>query len=234
MDTNLDNVPTTASAVRHETKRHPIEVSRVYKGDYQKEGELQAELKQTVETTSYYPAKTVTTDLQDNPFKQEEFKYEEKVFPQKRTDVAWIPVPGGTTAKEVLERITINPNSTLYRILSNYPVFNSNQLGYADSIMSDENKSKEEKDAEVKAMKDKIADSQVLRYGSDDSRTGAKKGDLILDTNGKPQYKVSFYSENGKQDVDKRIADFDSYYATAKIEQELKGINNSVLNTERL
>lgn len=234
MDTNLDNVPTTASAVRHETFKKPIEVSRVFQGEYQKEGELQAELKQTVETNSFYPAKTVSTDLQDNPFKQEEFNYEEKSFNQKRTDVAWIPVPSGLTAKEVLERISINPNATLYRILSNYPIFNSNQLGYMDSIMSDDSKTKEQKEEEVKTMKDRIADSQVLRYGSDDARTSAKKGDLILDTNGKPQYKVSFYSANGKEDVDRRISDFESYYATDKIQEELKGINSSVLNTQTI
>ena len=71
----------TRVVVRKEVKKNPIVVSRVYVGDYQsKGGELQAELKQTVETKSFYPAKTVKNDLQSNPFTQAEFNFEEKDF----------------------------------------------------------------------------------------------------------------------------------------------------------
>lgn len=230
----MENVVGTTSVVKVEVIKKPIEVSKVAKGEYQKEGELQAELKQTVETKSFYPEKTVTTDLQDNPFKQEEFNYENKEYSNTRTDVAWIPVPSGTTAKEVLGRIAINPKATLYRIISNFPIFNSNQLGYIDGIMSDENKTKEQKEAESKEMKDKIANRQVLRYGNDDSNGQFKKGDLILDSNGKPQYKAVFFSENGKEDVDQRRADFESYYATDLIATELQVRTNSVVNKKVL
>lgn len=45
----------TTSKIRKEVSKSEINVSRVYSSDYQKEGTLTAELKQTIKTTSFYP-----------------------------------------------------------------------------------------------------------------------------------------------------------------------------------
>lgn len=55
METNVQtNAPVVENNnVRKEITVAPIEVSRVYSGNYQKEGTLTAELKQTVKTITF-------------------------------------------------------------------------------------------------------------------------------------------------------------------------------------
>ena len=83
--------------IRKEVKTSSIAVSRVYAANYQKEGTLTAELKQTITVDSYYPAKSVSNSFQDSLFPTKAFGFEEKNYTAEETRVAWIPVPAGST-----------------------------------------------------------------------------------------------------------------------------------------
>ena len=69
----------------------------------------------------------------------------------------------------------------------------------------------EERKKACEAVIEKIANRQVLRYPEDDDR-GHKKGELILDTAGKPQYKACFFSDTAKEDVDNRTAEVEKIF----------------------
>lgn len=202
------------NATRVETKKSPIEVSRVYKSDFQKIGSETCELKQTVVVHSFYPSKSVKSNLGDNLFAASEFGYEEQEFKQERTDVAWIIVPTGTTVETVKEMLSKVDKSTLYRIISNRPILTDNQKY---SITQG-----------LKTMDD-YADAQVMRYGKDTE--DHNEGDLVLDSNGKPQYKACFFSKEAKADIDLRTSDPTDVFHSVSIYAEL---NSEVLAAQTL
>lgn len=202
------------NATRTETKKSAIEVSRIYKSDFQKEGSETCELKQTVTVLSYYPSKSVKSDLGDNLFDANDFGYSEKEFKQERTDVAWIIVPKGTTVDTVKAMLAKVDKATLYRIISNKPILTDNQK-YAIT-------------QGLKTMDD-FADAQVVRYGS--SIEGHEEGELVLDSNGKVQYKATFFSKEAKADIDLRTSDPADVFHSVSIYAEL---NSEVLATQVL
>ena len=176
-----------------------IEVSEVKVSDFQKSGTMTAVLKQTVTTVSSYPTKSVSNSLQDNVFDIEEYGFEKKEYPPSvRTNVVFLNVPEGSTVDSVKTRIAKYPNANLYRILSNRPILSDNQL-YSITI--------------GQRTMDEYAESQVVRYGE-----GEDKGELILDANGKVQYKAVFFSSTGKDDEDRRTASLDDMYLSEGIE----------------
>ena len=212
-----ENQVENPQGVRKEVIKGSIEVSRVYASDYQKEGTKTAELKQTVTTKSYYPSKSVRNDLQDNPFSNEEFGFEEKEYSQSRTDVAWIDVPENKTAQEVKAILDANPNATIYRVIGNAPIFHSGQLAQMERIKNDDSKPANVREEEVESLKNQIANRQVLRYANDAEDGSYKKDEIILDQYGKPQYKATFYSGSGKSDEDRRTSEPSDYFATPEI-----------------
>jgi len=190
-----------------------IEVTRVYASDFQKEGSETAELKQTEETTTLYPSKTVTSSLQDNVFGTEEFGYEDKPYVSNRTNVAWINVPVGTTVEQVAARIAAKPKASLYRVVSNHPILTDNQE-YAIG-------------AGIATM-DQFADRQVVRHGTDDEGGAWAKGDLVLDNLGRPLYKAVFFSLDTKEDINRCSTDPADFYASEAIQAELVGAMASI------
>jgi len=215
----MENVQTNApvadnSNVRKEVTVKAIEVSRVYAGNYQKEGTLTAELKQTIETKSFYPSKSVRNSLQDNPFKTEEFGFEEQVFDAKETRVAWIDVPAKDfdTVEKVAARITAIPEAMLYKVLSNKPSISDAQQAGINAGQT---------------TLDIIANAQIVRYPKD-TKIGEVDvtGKIVLDVNGKPQYRGIYYSNTAKADIDLRTKDVADFYASPEITAELN--NNSV------
>lgn len=203
-----------SNATRVEIHKSKIEVSRIYKADFQKEGSETCELKQTVKAISFYPSKSVKSNLGDNLFEASEFGYSERDYIQERTDVAWIIVPEGTTVEKVQEMLAKEKQATLYRIISNHPVLTDNQkYSIAQGL---------------KTMDD-FADAQVMRYGTDTEDHNA--GDLVLDSNGKPQYKACFFSKEGKADIDLRTSDPQDFYTSVSIYAEL---NEEVVASQTL
>ncbi len=211
METNVQtNAPVVENNnVRKEITVEAIEVSRVYTSNFQKEGTLTAELKQTIKTKSFYPSKSVRNSLQDNPFGNEEFNFEEQVFDSSETRVAWIDVPKATfdTVEKVSERMKAIPEATLYRILSNKPsISDAQQAGITSG----------------QTTLDIIANSQVVRYPKN-TKVGDVdvSGQIVLDTVGKPQYRGVYYSNTAKSDADMRTTDVSDFYTTPEITAEL-------------
>ena len=185
--------------------KYPIEVSEVKVSDFQKEGTKTAVLKQTVETLSTYPSKSVSNEKQDNLFELSEFGFEENPpYVSKSTRVVFMDVPENSTVESVKAKLEKFPDATLYRELKNEPILTSNQK-YAIK-------------QGLRTMDD-FANMQALR----DSKTG----ELILDKNGKIQYKAVYFSQYEKEDVDNRTED-DVFYMSPELELEY---NQAILVT---
>lgn len=193
---------------RTEISKGGLEISRVHATQWQKEGTLTAEIKQTVTTRSYYPSKSVSNNFQDNPFSTSEFGFSEKEFVSDSKRVVWVDVPMESTVESVVAKLAALPEATVYRIYANKPIISDNQA-YAIN-------------AGLTTM-DAIADKQAIRYGEGD----AQAGKLIL-KNGKPQYKADFFKSTATADQDLRTEDPADFYASASMNAELAGVMNSV------
>ena len=186
------------NGIKTTVTRGDIEVTSIGISAFQKEGTMTATLKQTVETISLYPTKSVNSDLQDNVFGIEDFGFEATPHSNKRTNVVFLDVPEGSTVESVKERLSKFPNATLYRILSNHPILTDKQQYAIDNGIR---------------TKEEFANSQVVKYGE-----GEHAGELILDQNGKVQYKATFLSTTDKEDVDRRTPEPEDVYMSEEIE----------------
>ena len=176
-----------------------IEVTDLGVGNFQKKGTKTATLKQTIKTTSYYPTKKITSNMQDNIYDLSDFGEEFKPEPYEnvRVNVAFLnEVPEKETLEGIRAKMLGFPDACLYRVLSNEPFLTDNQ-----------------KYAILQGLKTKeeFAKSQVVRNSA---------GNLILDKNGKVQYKCTFFSSTAKEDLDYRTSDPEDMYMTDSIELE--------------
>ena len=202
------NTENTTQGKRTVATKSPLEISRVHATEWQKEGTLTAEIKQTVTTKSYYPSKSVSNNLQDNPFSTAEFGFEEKEYTSTSKRVVWVDVPAESTIESVYAKLSSVPNATICRMYANRPITSDNQE-YAIK--------------EGLTSLDAIADKQVLRYGESDPNAGK----LIL-KDGKPQYKADFFKSIATEDIDNRTEDPADYYASEAIKAELAGMTTSI------
>jgi hypothetical protein len=202
-------VPTQDQRVRKEVSKGALEISRVYAADYQKEGTLTAEIKQTITTKSYYPSKSVSNNFQDNPFSTSEFGFSENEYTAQETRVVWVEVPVGSTVESVAVKLAILPDANIYKMLANKPILSDNQLYAIGAGLT---------------TKDIIADKQVVRYPTGHPQAGQ----IILDPQGKVQYKATYFKTTAMADQDLRTADVNDYYATPNMNVELAGIMTSV------
>jgi len=198
--------------IRKEETFHPILVTRVYKSEYQKEGTQTAELKQTVETKSFYPSKSVSSDLQDNPFDLKEFGFEESEYNASSVRVAWIDIPLDCTEEVAKAKIASLAKARLYRILSNHPIISDRQQYAIDNPIPG---------ATTRLSIEVLGDRQAVRYPKDHPTNA---GGLIMDTNGKPQFKAVFFRSTLMLDVDKRNEIKDDFYATPTMLEEMTGV----------
>lgn len=193
---------------RTTTSKGSLEISRVHATQWQKEGTLTAEIKQTVTTKSYYPSKSVSNNFQDNPFSTSEFGFAEKEFVSDSKRVVWVDVPMESTVESVVAKLAALPEATVYRIYANKPIISDNQAYAITAGLT---------------TKDAIADKQAIRYGEGDPQAGR----LIL-KNGKPQYKADFFKSTATADQDLRTEDPADFYATPAMKVELAGVMTSV------
>jgi hypothetical protein len=193
---------------RTTTSKGGLEISRVHATQWQKEGTLTAEIKQTVTTKSYYPSKSVSNNFQDNPFSTAEFGFAEKEFVSDSKRVVWVDVPMESTVESVVAKLAALPEATVYRIYANKPIISDNQAYAITAGLT---------------TKDAIADKQAIRYGEGDAQAGR----LIL-KNGKPQYKADFFKSTATVDQDLRTEDPIDFYATPAMKVELAGVMTSV------
>jgi hypothetical protein len=206
MNTTSSN---TENRVRKETSKSGLEVARVHATSYQKEGTLTAEIKQTITTKSYYPSKSVSNNMQDNPFSTAEFGFSEQEYVANEKRVAWVDVPLGSTVESVVAKLATLPTANIYKILANHPILSNNQQYGINAGLT---------------TKDAIADKQAVRYPEGHPQAGA----LILDATGKPQYKSNFFKSEAKEDEDLRTTDPADFYATATMKVELAGVIQNI------
>lgn len=202
------NTVSNTQGVRKETSKGSLEVSRVHATQWQKEGTLTAEIKQTVTTKSYYPSKSVSNNLKDNPFSTSEFGFSESEYSSEERRVAWVEVPTDSTVESMEARLATFPEATIYKILANHPILSDTQEYAIEAGLT---------------SKEIIADKQVVRYGEGHPQAGQ----LILDKVGKPQYKQTFFKRTAKEDEDLRTEDPADFYSTSEVRVELAGVTTS-------
>lgn len=190
------------SVARKEVVKSALEVSRVYKTDYQKEGTLTAEIKQTVTTKSFYPSKSVRSNFQDNPFSNEEFGFSEQEFVSVEKRVAWIDVPQNSTEESVKEILKKFPEASLYKVLANRPILTDNQTYAINANLTTE---------------DAIGEKQLVKYPDNHE----KKGEIVMDSLNKPQYRAIFFKTTAHADLDQRTSEPSDFYATPSVKAVL-------------
>lgn len=203
------NTVTTPTGVRRETSKSPVTLSRIYKAEFQKEGTKTVELSQKVITKSFYPSKKVSSNLQNGLFDAQEFGFTEQEFTSTEQRMAWLPVPEGMGEAEVAARIAADSKngSTIYRVLSSTPILDENQKYAISQGLRD---------------MDYFANSQVTRYPENEKTIAdGTANKLILDSNGNPQYRRTFYWKTPHEDIDVRNAS--EVYLSKEIAVELKG-----------
>ena len=205
----MNNVSNTQEqGVRKEMSKSPLEVTRVHATAYQKEGTLTAEIKQTVTTKSFYPSKSVSNNLKDNPFSSSEFGFSESEYTSEERRVAWVEAPIGSTVESMVARLATLPEATIYKILANHPILSDSQEYAIEAGLT---------------SKESIADKQAVRYGEGHPQAGQ----LILDKLGKPQYKATFFKRTAKEDEDLRTTNPVDFYSTPEMRVELAGVTTS-------
>jgi len=194
------------NSLRKEVTKSLITVDKVEATEFQKEGTKTAQLRQIVKTKSFYQAKQIETNLQDNMFAPADYDetFKEQEFNSTENRVAFINVPEVTSVNDVLSKISEHPEAVLYRILSNHPILTTSQSYAIDQGLTT---------LEV------ISESQIVRYGKDHQ----KEGQLARDSNDKPQYRAIFYSNVAKADEDLRTVEAEDFYVSESIQEELVG-----------
>lgn len=192
--------------IRKEVSISKLEVTKVSKSDFQKEGTLTAELRQSISTTTYYPTKSIANSLNGNIFDMNDFGFEEQSFPNTENRVAWIDVPANSTIESVKAKLDQVPDATLYRILSNKP------------IIADTEQHAIGNPAFPNVTLDSFANKQVVRI----PKGAENEGKLAL-TNGKLQYRRIAFSREARKDEDSRNSDPSDFYASLDLKAELNG-----------
>ncbi len=217
---NTGTVAPLGTAIRTIITKSPISVDDILKAEFQKEGTISAQLRQVVETKSFYPSKKISNNMQDNLFATEDFGFAETEFLATENRVTWMDIPEGTTAQQVLDKLTNSPKANLYRVLSNKPILTDSQE-YAIG-------------AGTKTMDD-FAEAQIVRYpestilNENTPEAQDVSNEIVLDKNGKVQYRRIFFSATGKEDVDTRTKEVEDVYMSKSIKMELEGAGQKVI-----
>lgn len=173
-----------------------------------KEGTMQAMLKQQVTTVSHYPTKSVSNSKSSALFSMSDFGFAEQEFTNVSNRVAFVAIPMGLTPEQVLA--VLPKEACIYVEKSNHPILTDEQK-YA--IQSGQR------------TLDQFADSQVTRY----PEGHAKAGKVVLDKNGKVQYRQCYYFATAKEDIDNRNSIVGDMYVSPAINAELmQGVNAPV------
>lgn len=204
-------VQNLTNGISHVTNYSDVTLDKIYKGDYQKPGTLTAQLRQTVTTVSKYPSKKTSSELQANLYANADFGFEEQTFEAVETRIAWILVPEKVDETDLRSRLLAANASgcTIYKVLANAPILDENQK-YAIN------------NPEVDATIDTFANAQAVRYpDTEEMRAEGKANRLILDKDGKVQYRRTFYWNTPQEDFDSRGKG--EAYLSAELKAELSG-----------
>lgn len=174
-----------------------VEVIKVYKAEYQKEGTLTAMLQQKATKISEYPSQNVHNSIDDKIFNEKDFDTKPQTFTNEETRTFFLNVPSHMdTVEKVQEHLKQFPMLHIWKMKANKPI-----LSKEDEITIEQGKLTMEKKAEAQVIRD-------------------EKGKLILYMN-KIQYKRYCISTQFKEDVDERDSDANNIYLTEAMYKEL-------------
>ncbi|MHA2400683.1 MAG: hypothetical protein ACXADU_17570 [Promethearchaeota archaeon] len=183
-----------------------ITIDSVAASKYQKAGTLTCQIRQVINTKTVYPSTQLSDGISDNLFGASEFTSVSagQTYENSETRIAWMNVPSNTTVQAVQAKLdalyAAGKEPCIMKIVSNEPILTDNQLNAISRGL--------------KTMDD-FANSQVVRYGSNHSNAGA----LILDDNGNPMYKRTFFQTSKVEDENR--CDKDRVYVSSEIAEEM-------------
>lgn len=183
-----------------------ISIDSVQASSYQKAGTLTCQLRQVINTKTTYPSVQLSDGVSDSLFGSSEFTNvaEGQTYENNETRIAWINVPSDTTVQAVQAKLdalySAGKEPCIMKIVSNEPILTDNQLNAISRGL--------------KTMDD-FANSQVVRYGENHPNGNV----LILDDNGNPMYKRTFFQSEMVEDENRCSAD--KVYVSAEIAEEL-------------
>lgn len=185
-----------------------ITLDKIDSGEYQKEGTLTAQIRQTVVTVSHYPTKQVDSNLQAGLFGSEEFGFESKPFTNTENRVAWLLIPANKTEQEVLAQLAIlnKANACIYKILSNHPILDKNQQNAVNIGLGG-------------VTLDTFANRQIVRYPTGGDHP--QEGQICLDSNKKVQYRRTLLWNAPREDEDNRTVDAADVHISSETRLEL-------------
>ena len=193
-----------SNATRVSITKTAITLDSLGAGEYQKEGTITAQLRQTITKISYYPSKKVDNELSGGLFAASDFGFHEQEFVSTENRVAWILVPVSFDEARVLAELekANKAGACIYRVLSNQPILSDDQRHAIKENWK---------------TLDAFANSQVMRYPE-----GHKtEGEIIL-VDGSPVYRKTFFWNTERADEDLRKG---SVYYTPEMKEEL-GMND--------
>lgn len=211
----------STQAITKNVVKSAITVDKISATDNQKAGTLTAQLRQIVTINANYPSKRVGNEKQDSLFGTAEFGFATKDYSSVENRVAFMHVPVGTTPEVVLAKLAQAPQACLYRELSNRPIITEDQ-NYSITVGQN--------------TLDSFANTQVVRYPDSPTVAENLRGKIILDNNGKVQYRRVYFSATPKEDVDGRTSDLNDSFISGEIQAELASMqsNATIVNEQKL
>lgn len=192
--------------ITKEKNYEKVTIDSVTALEYQKSGTLTAQLRQIVTTKTTYPSTQISDGVSDNLFGTSDFTDigQGQTYENKEKRVAWINVPSSTTVAEVQAKLdalySAGKQPCIMKVVSNEPILTDNQINAISRGL--------------KTM-DYYANKQVVRYGDSSANAGA----LILDDNGNPMYKRTFFQADKVEDENR--CDGENVYMSTEIAEEL-------------
>lgn len=208
MSRTIHSVTGSSNNIKKTTTYSDITLDNIAVSQYQKEGTLTAQIRQTVTTVSNYPSKQIATNMQQNLFDGTDFGFDGQNFTNTEERVAWILVPLGTTAESLKDRLAKAnaQNATIYRVMSNRPILDEAQQFAVKTGLNG-------------VTMDTFANSQIVRF----PKGHPQEGLICLDANNKVQYRRTFFWLTPLEDQDKRTTDPADVYLSPEVTMELNG-----------
>jgi len=200
--------------VKHVTTSNPIKLDELRVGERQKKNTKTAQIRQILETLSYYPSIKTENSMKGGLVSIDKFDAPAQIFPSTENRVAFVLVPDTYTEDQV-NKLLVDANTkgaVVYKTLSNKPILDEDQKAAINLGLT---------------TVDIIANKQIARFpkGTIDRITKEDVSDqLVIDKKtGKVQYRRTDFWPTFREDVDLRTSDETDQYLTPEIEAELKG-----------
>jgi len=165
--------------MRQERNFGNISCANVAKNEF---GKLQAEIRQLVTTTKYYPSVKAGNSMSVSLFSDDEFG-DETPYTSEENRVAWLKLPSDLTVEQVNALLKNKPKACIYRVLSSKPILTAEDNSAIKQGLTTE---------------EHIALRQLCTN---------KDGITLLDDNGNHFFRRLFFHADGMADMDIRTAD---------------------------